>query len=348
VRQEQYGPGANPGPGRTTPASAPGVPGVASRAEPDPSDGTQQLSELDERIWSPERERTGNGAYWTGMLFLAAGLLATIVVLATHVTSIVQTVLLAMPLAATGVGLERIGRSAARGSLRALGGLLVGIAVASPVVLAVSSSPAGGFSASLSAPVPAGTNQALLRTNEGGGELRIDAGAVGLYQAELRSPGEPGAYVSTSGKVAVVDLHAPGQHGLLARNRGSDWSVRLNSGMPWRIDVEAGALTGDLDLRQLDLRRLDVEASISRLAVRLNQPGAEVPVNLRVSGGLIDIYLPASAACQIRVQGAALNNFSSVGFTERNGVWRTGEPDQSDSFKIAVRMTGGRVRVHRS
>jgi hypothetical protein len=347
VRQEQYGPGSNPGPGRTAPASPPGPPGVASGAERDLSDGTQQLSELDERIWSPERERTRNGAYWTGVLFLGAGLLATVVVLATHVTSIVQTVLLAMPLVATGLGLERIGRSVARGSLRALGVLLVGIAVASPVVLAVSSSPTGGFSAALSAPVPAGANQALLRTNEGGGELRIDAGAVGLYQAELRSPGEPAADVSTSGKVAVVDLHAPGQHGLLARNRGSDWSVRLNSGMPWRIQVEAGALTGDLDLRQLDLRRLDVEASISRLAVRLNQPGAEVAVNLRLSSGLIDIYLPTSAACQIRVRGPALTNFSSVGFTEQDGVWRTGDPERSDSFNIEVRLTGGRVRVHR-
>jgi hypothetical protein len=330
VRREQYGKG--------------GVPGAVDQDLPD---GTQPLSEYDDGLWErPVPERRGNGAYWTGVVLLSAGLVATIAGLATHVTSIVQTVLLAIPLVAVGIGLERIGRSAARGSLRAVGGLLIVIAIASPIGLYVSS-PGGGSSTTVSAPVPAGTNGAILRTSEGGGQLRIDAGAVGLYQAELRSPGRPTAEVSTNAKVAVVDLRGPAQRGLLARNRGSDWVLRLNSGMPWRIQAEAGPLTGDLDLRQLDLRQLDVEAGISRLAVRLNQPSAPVPVNIRISTGLVDVYLPSSASCQIRVDGPALNNFSSVGFTERDGTWLTGTPDRKNGFKIDVHLTGGRVRVHR-
>ncbi len=312
------------------------------------SDGTQPLSDIDDGYWPPaEQERKGNGAYWTGVVLLSAGLIATIAGLATHVTSIVQTVLLAIPLVAIGIGLERVGRSAARGSLRAVGGVLLVIAVASPVVLYVSS-PGGGFSSNVSAPVPAGSTSAILRTAEGGGQLRIDEGAVGLYQGELRSPGQPAAEVSTTGKAAVVDLRAPPQRGLLARNRGSDWGLRLNSSLPWRIQAQAGALTGDFDLRQLDVRQLDVEAGISRLAVRLNQPSAQVPVTIRISTGLVDIYLPSSAACQVRVDGPAVSNFSSVGFAERNGVWLTGAPDRGDSFKIDIHLTGGRVRMHRS
>jgi hypothetical protein len=314
---------------------------------PGMEEGTQQLSVDDDRYWPPsEPERTGNGAYWIGVLFLSVGLVATVAALATHVTSIVQTILLALPLVAIGIGLERVGRGAGRGSLRAVGAVLVVIAVASPVILYVSS-PGGMVSATLSAPVPAGSNEAILRSSEGGGQLRIVEGAVGLYQAELRSPGQPSAEVSTSGKSAVVDLRSPPQRGLLDRNRGSDWGLRLNSSLPWRIQAEAGALTGDLDLRQLDLRQLDVEAGISRLALRLNQPSAQVPVSIRISTGLVDIWLPTAAACQIRVDGPAMNNFSSVGFTERNGVWVTGAPDRNDSYRITVHLTGGRVRIHR-
>jgi len=339
VRQEQYGPGQNAGPS-----------GAPSAVEHGLSDSTQPISEIDDYddgLWPrPVPERKANGAYWTGVVFLSAGLIATIAGLATHVTSIVQTVLLAIPLVAIGIGLERVGRSAARGSLRAVGSLLVVIAIASPIVLDVSS-PGGGSSSTVSAPVPAGTNEAILRTSEGGGQLRIDAGAIGLYQAELRSPGRPSAEVSTNAKVAVVDLRSPAQRGLLARNRGSDWVLRLNSGMPWRIQAEAGALTGDLDLRRLDVRRLDVDAGISRLAVRLNQPSGRVPVSIRISTGLLDIYLPRSASCSIRVDGPSLSNFSSAGFTKRDGAWLTGTPDRKDSFRIDVHLTGGRVRVHR-
>jgi hypothetical protein len=315
------------------------------------SPATRRLQEQDDYFdqWPDGlgQRREGNGAYWTGLVILVAGLIATIAGLATHVTSIVQTVLLAIPMVATGFGLERVGRSVRRGSLRAIGAILIVIAVASPIVLSVSS-PGAGFISTKSAPVPAGATSAVLRTSQGGGQLRIDAGAVGLYQAELRSPGSPAAGVSTSGKLAVVDLRGPAQHGLLARNRGSDWAVRLNSSVPWRVQAQAGALTGDLDLRELDVRGVDVEAGISRLAVRLNQPSTQVTVNLQISTGLLDVYLPKSAACEIRVDGQAINNFGSQGLVNRDGVWRSTGTSRKGGFKISVRLTAGRVRIHRA
>lgn len=326
--------------------------GMGPLGAPSVSPVTRRLQQEDEYFdqW-PEgapAPRPGGGAYWTGIVLLVAGLIATIAGLATHVTSIVQTILLAIPLVAIGLGLERVGRGVQRGSLRAIGGILILLAVASPVILSVSSPGAGSPISRVSAPVPAGTNSAVLRTSEGGGQLRIDAGAVGLYQAELRSPGTPAADVSTSGKLAVVDLRGPAQHGLLARNRGSDWGIRLNSSLPWRVQAEAGALTGDLDLRELDVRGVDVEAGISRLALRLNQPSNQVPVNLQISTGLIDVYLPRSTACEIRVDGPALNNFGSQGLVNRDGAWRSTGTSGTGSFKISITLTAGRVRVHRT
>jgi hypothetical protein len=309
--------------------------------EPPPDDAATEVG-----LGPAPEPREGGGAYWTGLIVLMVGLIATIAAVATHVTSIVQTVLLAAPLVAVGLGLERIGRGVRRGSLRVIGAALIVIAVASPVVLIVSS-PGRAFDATASAPVPAGANSAVLRTNEGGGQLRIDAGAVGLYEAELRTPGRPSTQVSTSGKLAVVDLRGPAQRGLLARNRGSDWAVRLNSSIPWQVQAQVGAVTGDLDLRQLDVRGVDVEAGISRIALRLNQPTNLVPVNIQISVGLVDVYLPRSAAVAIRVKGPAPNNFGDQGLTKRDGAWRSTGTTGGGSFDISVRLTAGRVRIHR-
>lgn len=315
------------------------------------SPATRRLHEGDGEFdrWPEEQpaRRDGGGAYWAGLVVLLLGLVGTVAGLATHVTSIVQTILLALPLVAVGFGLERVGRGLRRGSLRAIGSVLMVVAIASPVVLSVSS-PGAGFISTESAPVPAGTNSAVLRISQGGGQLRIDAGAVGLYQAELRSPSAPTAGVSTSGKLAVVDLRGPAQHGLLARNRGADWGIRLNSSMPWRVQAEAGALTGDLDLRELDVRGVDVEAGISRLAVRLNQASTRVPVNLQISTGLVDFYLPKSAAVEIRVDGPALNDFGSQGLGNRDGAWRSTGTTTGGTFVINVHLSAGRVRVHRT
>ena len=84
------------------------------------------------------------GSYWTGLVALAIGLAVTVVALATRVTSIVQTVLLAVPLALVGLGLERVGRGVGRGSLRAVGALLVVVAVIGPVALSLLTSPEPG------------------------------------------------------------------------------------------------------------------------------------------------------------------------------------------------------------
>jgi len=287
------------------------------------------------------------GSYWTGLVALAIGLAVTVVALATRVTSIVQTVLLAVPLALVGLGLERVGRGVGRGSLRAVGALLLLVAVIGPVTLSLSS-PEPAVEVQRSADVPAGATKALLRASLGGGELRIEPEAPGLYTADLRGPGQPSEQVTiTEAKEAVLDLRGPVRRGLLARNRGNDWSVRLTTGLPWRVEVDAGAVTADLDLRQLDLRGVSVEAGVSRLAVRLGQPVARIPVDLRISTGFIDVHLPRAAACEIRVDGFSVDNFRQEGLVREGGVWRTGDVGRADRYVFNIRSTGARIRLHR-
>jgi len=287
------------------------------------------------------------GSYWTGLVALAIGLAVTVVALATRVTSIVQTVLLAVPLALVGLGLERVGRGVGRGSLRAVGALLLLVAMIGPVTLSLSS-PEPAVEAQRSADVPAGATKALLRASLGGGELRIEPEAPGLYTADLRGPGQPSEQVTiTEAKEAVLDLRGPVRRGLLARNRGNNWSVRLTTGLPWRVEVDAGAVTADLDLRQLDLRGVSVESGVSRLAVRLGQPVARIPVDLRISTGFIDVHLPRTAACEIRVDGFSNDNFRQEGLVREGGVWRTGDAGRADRYVFNIRSTGARIRLHR-
>jgi hypothetical protein len=287
------------------------------------------------------------GAYWTGLVVLAAGLVVTVGALATRVTSIVQTVLLAVPLVLVAFGLERVGRGVGRGSLRAIGVVLLLVALMGPVVLSLSSQDSTVI-AQPSADVPAGATKALLRASVGGGQLRVESEAPGLYRAELRGPGQPSDQVTTtSDKEAVVDLRGPVRRGLLARNRGNDWTVGLTTQLPWSVEVDAGAVTADLDLRQLDLRGVDVQSGVSRLALRLGQPVARTPIDLQVSTGLIDVFLPRAAACEVRVDGISVNNFRQEGLVEEGGAWRTGDTARPARYVINVRTSGGRVRLHR-
>ena len=292
-----------------------------------------------------DRPRSRPGAYWIGLVVLTVGLAVTVGTLATRVTSIVQTVLLAVPLALIGLGLERVGRGTGRGSLRTVGVLLLVVAIVGPLVLSLSS-PEPAVTVAPSEPVPSGAAQAELRASMGGGQLQVDSGAPGLFSSDLRGPGEPSVQVTTASTLAVLDLRAPSQRGVLARNRGNDWRLRLNTSMAWRLDVSAGAVTADLDLRELNLRGVSVQSGVSRLAVRLGQPAAEVPVDLQLSTGLVDLYLPKTATVEVRVDGLSVDNFRDAGLTRDADAWRA-EGSAQGRHIISIRTSGARLRIHR-
>jgi hypothetical protein len=294
----------------------------------------------------PAAPRARPGAYWTGLVVLAVGLAVTVGVLATRVTSIVQTILLAIPLAFIGIGLERVGRGTARGSLRAVGAALLVVAVVGPLVLSLSAPDTSVIDRS-SQPVPSGAARAELRVTMGGGQLRVAPEAAGLYEAELRSPGRPSTQVTTADDLALLDLRSPPQRGMLARNRGNDWRVQLNTSLAWQVDVAAGAVTADLDLQRLNLRGVTVQSGISRLAVRLGDPAAEVPIDLQPSIGLVDLYLPRSATVEVRVEGLSVDNFRDAGLSHVADVWRAAGSG-TGRYVVRVRTSAARVRIHRS
>jgi hypothetical protein len=279
------------------------------------------------------------------MIVLAAGLAVTILTLATRVTSIVQTILLAIPLALIGIGLERVGRGVGRASLRSVGVILLVVAVVGPLVLSLSS-PDPAVTAVSSQPVPSGAARAELRASMGGGQLRVEPDTPGLYAAELRGPGQPSTQVTTARDLAVLDLRSPPQRGMLARNRGNDWRIQLNTSLAWKVDVSAGAVTADLDLRRLSLRGVTVQSGVSRLAVRLGEPAAEVPVDLQISTGFIDLYVPRSATVEIRVDGLSVDNFRDEGLTRDADLWRA-EGSGPGRHLIRIRTSGARLRIHR-
>jgi len=302
------------------------------------------LDELPPEDRAVPRDRPG--AYWTGLVVLAVGLAVTVGVLATRVTSIVQTILLAIPMAFVGIGLERVGRGTARGSLRAVGAVLLAVAVVGPLVLSLSSPDSAVIDRS-SQPVPSGAARAELRVSMGGGQLRVAPEAAGLYEAELRSPGRPSTQVTTADDLAVLDLRSPPQRGMLARNRGNDWRVQLNTSLAWQVDVSAGAVTADLDLQRLNVRAVTVQSGISRLAVRLGDPAAEVPVDLQPSTGLVDLYVPRSATVEVRVEGLSVDNFRDAGLIRDADVWRA-EGSGTGRYVVRVRTSAARVRIHRT
>ncbi len=284
------------------------------------------------------------GGLWTGLFPLALGLMIILMALALQATSALQAAALAIPVFLLGLGLERIGHSLATRPVRAIGIFLLVLSIAGPGFIAAS--PSGSLDrTTVGAAVPPEAEEAVLRAGLGTGQLRIDPGGPGLFEAELRSSGRSQSSVSTTGQAAVVDLRAPAQQGLLDRNRGADWNVALTPALPWRVEVDAGGLTGDLNLERINVRSARIDAGPSRMALRLGPPSGRTQIDLRMSAGIVDVYLPRDAALELELSGAVVRDFGGQPVQRNGQVWRTpGNPDRA--YAIKADIGAGRLRFH--
>jgi len=94
------------------------------------------------------------------------------------------------------------------------------------------------------------------------------------------------------------------------------------------------------------VRRLTFQSGPSRLAVRLGDPAVEVPVDLQLSAGLVDLYLPRTATVEIRVDGLSVDNFGDEGLDRGADAWRA-DGSSTGRYLIRVRASGARLRLHR-
>ena len=290
--------------------------------------------------WPAAPGRRGSG----GLLLLVPGLGAVLAVLVLQTTSIAQAVVVAVPVGLVGLGLERLGRGGGVRGLRPLGVLVLLLALTGPALVA--SSPPGSVErVTLRSAVPPAAEDAVLHAAMGAGQLRLKAGGPGLLEADLRSSGRPVTAVATSGGSALVDLRSPAAQGLLARNRGSDWTAALTPSLPWRIELESGPVTADLDLSQVNLRALRVSGDApSRVALRLGMPTARTQVDVHLAAGVLDVYVPAGAGLELHLSGAVLRNVG--GLARDGGIWRA-PGDHGRAYVLVAGVGVGAVRIHR-
>ena len=143
-----------------------------------------------------------------------------------------------------------------------------------------------------------GVTEARLLFRSGASQLtlRSDRGLADLYRAHFE-----GAVPRVSVREGTVSIQYRGGLPFDWRKRTAD--IALNTGVPWKVDIQGGAskLTGDL--RDVDLRSLDLMGGASTLQLSLGRPHGVVPV--RVVGGVSSMHVdrPHGAAVQLRVVG---------------------------------------------
>ena len=142
-----------------------------------------------------------------------------------------------------------------------------------------------------------GLTQARLLVRSGLSDLELRSGAPAgdLYRAQ---------FVGATPQVRLRDGR------VIVHNRGIpfDWrkrraTIALNSTIPWSIEVVGGIQRVEGDLRDIDVRRVQLTGGAERVQLELGTPTDEVPIELVGGARTIRVERPKSTPLRIRVTG---------------------------------------------
>jgi len=195
-----------------------------------------------------------------------------------------------------------------------------------------------------------GLTAATLDLDYGGATADIQAGSIGesLYQAHVDYPGtESPPSISLDRESGTLAIHE--SSGLQLHLFGSSRRhvlVTLNDRIPWTIQIGGGAVSLRLDVRRLQLSKLQVSGGASRLDAQLPSPKATVLID--VSGGATDLTLRAPAGSQWHIAASGGisavtvngSSFGGIGDFQRSSA---GYATATDRFDIEI--SGGASHV---
>ena len=217
-------------------------------------------------------------------------------------------------LVAVGVNLVLSRQRAWIGSLAALAVVTGSLAAAWMLAVADPSPPPSLTFGNKSIWVPSeGAQSARLNLTVAGGDLSITGGAppgvllAGGSQAPLAEVMDQRLSVSTADGRRTVDLRLNADWSFEFPPRRSSssgrWMLRHANGIPSDIRIEGGASTFDLDLRELNVQSLNVEAGAADISVVLPANAGRTSADFSIGAAELDITVPPGVAAQIDFDG---------------------------------------------
>jgi hypothetical protein len=149
-----------------------------------------------------------------------------------------------------------------------------------------------------------GLTAATLDLDYNGATIDIQGGSLGdsLYQARVDYPGSDDPPTISldreNGTLAISESSSFAPLHLFGSTR-RHVAVTLTDRIPWTIRIHGGTANAHLDLRRLQLAKLEISGGASRVEAQLPTPKGTVLIDL--AGGVSNLTLRAPAGAQWRV-----------------------------------------------
>ena len=195
-------------------------------------------------------------------------------------------------------------------------------------------------------PFPQGGDVSLARleVDAVAAALRVEGGAVGsLAEVRLGAAGPVGRVDSrVEGRTVVTRVRTPAPLAQFGAGRHSAL-IRLHETLPWSLQVDSAASRLDLDLREITVRQLDVDAAAAQLLVTFGALADGARISIDAGAGEVDLRFPRDVGVELAMDGIA-GDLDIEGFTIEGDRWRSANWDRA-RVRVSVEMDAAFYRL---
>lgn len=113
------------------------------------------------------------------------------------------------------------------------------------------------------------------------------------------------------------------------------FNYKLNNDLNWDIDINCGAISGDLDLRDLYINNLEIDCGASDLILYLSQKSDLSTIDIDNGASDIIVYVPSNVGVILNYDGAIKDmEFGDVSWVRKNDDYYS--PDYEKKTKKTI------------
>lgn len=169
-----------------------------------------------------------------------------------------------------------------------------------------------------------------VRLKMSAGELFLQGGADKLmeghflYNVEAWKPEVD--YSVSEGRQGRLTIEQESRQGIPIGDSKNRWEIDLGEDVPLEIRIDFGAGEGHLDMRDLNLRRLDIDMGVGELTLDLTGP-RDNDVTVKIEGGIgsATLLLPEEIGVRVRVDGG-------IGSVDASGMDKSDHTYTNDAY----------------
>lgn len=185
------------------------------------------------------------------------------------------------------------------------------------------------------------TEKGQLSLDFGAAQLFVDSTTSNLLDANINEGlVEHTESMRDNNRTAIIEFEMKGYN---IRNLELFNKLRndfhLNKNVIWELELDTGAVEGNLDLTDLKVGKLDIDTGASKFKLDMGSYNTELSIDAGAS--VIDITIPQDTGMKIKVEGGLNNtNLDGRNWTKK-GDWSYSPEYDSKQYKIEADLNLG-------